>query len=138
MYYTRPPPDVTPQVIASTYGVSGVTPSGSDKNRQAVAEFQGQTMDPKDLSAFFKHLVPSARAGEDVVSKFVGNPGTGTAGVEASLDVQYIMGVAPGVKTEFWYFKNNDFCADLKTWTQLILSTDNAPLVHSVSYGWRK
>jgi hypothetical protein len=34
------PVDVTPDVIASTYSISGVTPAGSLTNRMAVAEFQ--------------------------------------------------------------------------------------------------
>ena len=30
-----------------------------------------------------------------------------------------------------------DFCGDLAKWTALILETTDAPLVHSVSYGWQ-
>jgi hypothetical protein len=30
-----------------------------------------------------------------------------------------------------------DFCADLKSWAQLLLQDDHAPLVNSVSYGWQ-
>jgi hypothetical protein len=71
------------------------------------------------------------------VYKFVGDPGEGSPGVEASLDIQYIMGVAPGVKTEFWYFASNDFCGDLKNWTSMLLASDDVPLVTSVSYGWQ-
>jgi hypothetical protein len=36
-------------LLFTAYGVAGVTPSGSIKNRQAVAEFQGQLMSDKDL-----------------------------------------------------------------------------------------
>jgi hypothetical protein len=57
--------------------------------------------------------------------------------VEASLDVQFLMGVAPGVLTEFWYVAGSDFCGDLKNWTQLLLDSDDVPLVNSVSYGWQ-
>merc|ERR1719183_2510590 len=53
------------------------------------------------------------------------------------LDIQYIMGVAPGILTEFWYIEPWDFCADLKNWTMTILAADSPPLVHSVSYGWQ-
>jgi subtilase family serine protease len=129
------PANVTPAVISSAYQISGVTPSKTSGNKQAVAEFQGQTMDPSDLKTFFKTYVPSST--DDTVSKFVGDPGTGQGGVEASLDIQYIMGVAPGIATEFWYQKNQDFCADLASWTNAILNDANPPLVHSVSYGWQ-
>merc|ERR1719188_403509 len=30
-----------------------------------------------------------------------------------------------------------DFCGDLQQWTSAILANDDAPLVHSVSYGWQ-
>lgn len=47
------------------------------------------------------------------------------------------MGNTAGLKTEFWLFNNMDFCGDLEKWTALILETKEAPLVHSVSYGWQ-
>merc|ERR1719253_261421 len=129
---------VTPAVIAETYGVSGVKVSRSSKNRQAVAEFQGQTMKDSDLTSFFKTYVKNYEAGtDDKVSKFVGDKGEGSAQVEASLDIQYIMGVAPGIQTEFWLYDPSDFCADLKKWTTALLADDDVPLVHSVSYGWQ-
>lgn len=131
------PAKVTPTVIGKTYDVSGVAPSGSEKNRQAVAEFQGQTMKTSDLKSFFQKYVPGSPASAATVHKFVPSSGTGSAGVEASLDIEYIMGVAPGILTEFWYWKGTDFCADLQQWTSTILSTDDAPLVHSVSYGFQ-
>jgi hypothetical protein len=46
------------------------------------------------------------------------------------------MGIAPGVNTEFWEEKGQDFCKDLVKWTSLLLS-DTAPSVNSVSYGWQ-
>jgi len=129
--------EVTPSVIASTYGVSGVQVSGSAKNRQAVAEFQGQTMNSADLVTVFEQEMPSAKALDAKVSKFVGDVGEGTAQVEASLDIQYIMGAAPGIQTEFWYYKSYAFCSDLKKWTTTMLADEDCPLVHSVSYGWQ-
>lgn len=131
------PADVTPEVIATTYKVSGVTASGSDKNRQAVAAFIGQTMSSEDLATFWAKYVPKAKAEQGKVYKFVGDPGEGAPGDESMLDIQYIMGVAPGILTEFWYYKPMDFCADLKNWTMSILAEDSPPLVHSVSYGWQ-
>jgi tripeptidyl-peptidase-1 len=131
------PANVTPAVITSTYGISGVTPQASSGNKQAVAEFQGQTMASSDLSAFFKAYVPNAAPGDDTVSKFVGDPGDKTGETEASLDIQYIMGVAPGIATEFWLWDANDFCGDLKNWTTTLLAAESPPLVTSVSYGWQ-
>jgi hypothetical protein len=36
-------------------------------------------------------------------------------------------------RPQFYEQINSDFCADLKNWTTLLLATDDAPLVHSVS-----
>jgi hypothetical protein len=47
------------------------------------------------------------------------------------------MGVAPGIHTEFWEFKNKDFCGDLHNWTTVLLAAEAPPLVTSVSYGWQ-
>lgn len=58
-------------------------------------------------------------------------------GIEAELDIQYIMGIAPGIKTEFWEYKSMAFCKDLKNWTEALLADDHIALVHSVSYGWQ-
>merc|ERR1719265_2117173 len=104
------PADVTPDVLTQTYNVSGVFPSGSTKNRQAVAEFQGQTIELPDLEQFFKSYMHGK--GNASIYKYVGDKGIGNPGVESSLDVDYIMGAAPGVLTEFWYWKSMDFCGD--------------------------
>jgi hypothetical protein len=132
---------VTPAVLRARYGVDkgGVAPTGSTVNRQAVAEFQGQQMNATDLKNFFAKFVPDAAPGDDTVFKYVGSGGAqaSSGGIEASLDIQYIMGVAPHIKTEFWYYGSNDFCGDMKTWTGHILSDDGGPNVHSVSYGFQ-
>jgi len=129
---------VNPRTILRKYDVGGVTVTRGTSNRQAVAEFQGQNAEQKDLNKFFNHEVePSAyQKGDELIYKVVGSNGR-YAGTEASLDIQYIMGVAPGIKTEFWGYQNNDFCHDLNVFTTDILATDDAPNVFSISYGWQ-
>lgn len=56
-------------------------------------------------------------------------------GLEASLDVQYISSVVPGVPTWFWSTPSMDFWTDLTSWAASIANTSNAPWVHSISYG---
>ena len=58
-------------------------------------------------------------------------------GVEAQLDIQFMMGVAPGIKAEFYEQAANDFGSDLKNWTASLLAVEDSPWVHSVSYGWQ-
>ena len=58
-------------------------------------------------------------------------------GIEAELDIQFIMGVAPGIQTEFWEFPEDDFGAGLNQWSSKLTQNDDVPLVHSISYGWQ-
>jgi tripeptidyl-peptidase-1 len=127
--------NVGPADISKTYKVSG-RGSGSKKVRQAVAEFQGQFANTDDLTMFFKNLVPNAKPGDEKVYAYKGNKDSGD-GIEALLDIEYIMGMAPGVLTEFWGWQNFDFCQDLKNWTTTILNDQDPPVVFSVSYGWQ-
>jgi len=103
-----------------------------------VAEFQGQNAEQKDLNLFFKNQVNASayQSGDELIYKVVGKDGR-RSGTEAALDIQYIMGVAPGIKTEFWGYPGNDFCKDMNDFTTQILSQDDAPNVFSVSYGWQ-
>jgi len=71
------------------------------------------------------------------VYKFHGEPKMGGEGIEALLDIENIMGLAPGIKTEFYEQLAQDFCSDLKNWTGLLLNDPAPPNVHSISYGWQ-
>ena len=84
-----------------------------------------------------KQYVPNAKQGDEKLFKVVGTNDQGSSGVEAALDVEYIMGVAPGVLTEFWGYQQQDFCGDLQKFSQKILDTEDAPNVFSISYGWQ-
>lgn len=137
------PANITPSVLIRTYGVSSVIPAANSTNRQAVAEFQGQCMNQSDLRTFWQTFVMNQVAGateEDAtVVKYRGeNYNDQCEGeTQPSLDIQYMMGISPGIETWFYDQASMDFCADLKAWTQLLLQDDDAPLVNSVSYGWQ-
>ena len=94
-------------------------------------------MNSTDLAKFFTDYVPDAQQGDEKVVKFVGDAGDTVGETEASLDIQFMMGVSPGIQTEFWLYSGADFCLDLKNWTTTMLADDDIPLVHSVSYGWQ-
>ena len=133
---------ITPAVLRRVYGIdaAGVVGTGSTKNRNAVAEFEGQTISTSDLTKFFKRFVPGADRNESKVYAYVGDKGATSGdfpGSEATLDIQYIKGVAPKILTEYWYYKPMTFCGDLKRWTTQVLGDDDGPLVHSVSYGYQ-
>ena len=131
------PAKVTPTVLYQTYNVGSPSVNRSSPNKQAVAEFQGQYMIKSDLQKFFKALSPpGAQPGDENVHAFKGVPYKEGQGVEAALDIQYIMGVSAGVKTEFWEWPATDFCADLLNFTHTLLQP-GGPNVMSISYGWQ-
>jgi tripeptidyl-peptidase-1 len=134
---------VTPAVLKQVYNVGGVIVSRGTKNKRATAEFQGQRTTQADLTAFFKEYVPDAKPGDEKYTCHNAGQcepptprvqGQG-AGTEAQLDIQYIAGVAPGIKNEVWSYMGMAWCTDLKQWTSDILDHNDPPQVFSVSYG---
>jgi len=99
----------------------------------AVAEFQAQYYSHTDLDTFFSKYMPGPY--NTHVTKVVGSNQESHPGVEASLDIEYLMGVAPNVPAWFWSNPSFDFYSDLTAWVGQIEATTNGPWVHSVSYG---
>jgi tripeptidyl-peptidase-1 len=56
-------------------------------------------------------------------------------GVEASLDIEFLLGVSPNITTTFYASADFDFWSALSTWASLVASQASPPLVNSVSYG---
>lgn len=94
------PTEVTPQTIRKLYKVSLPSPNPVSGVVQAVVSFLGQYWAPSDLSMFQRwdglHVNP--------IAKLVGynNPSPAQAGVEASLDVDYLVGIPESVPTWVW------------------------------------
>lgn len=124
--------DITPDVIRARYNCSNVVATSS-KNSHAVAEFQGQSYSPSDLSDFFSKYVTNSN--DDTVDQVIGSNNPDKPGIEASLDIQYLMGVAPNVTTWFYGMKQFNFYEDLTNWLGELNNETDAPWVHSVSYG---
>lgn len=133
------PANVTPTVIYATYSIGNYSVNKTNGNLQAVAEFQDQYMNQSDLRAFFRAEVYGYGKGDDEVSKYVGAPNAPSRGVglEAMLDIEYLMGVATGVRTQFWEWPAQDFCGDLHNYTAALLRHARPPRVNSISYGWQ-
>lgn len=91
-------PAVGPNDLRTRYNVTDwATPNVN--NTQAVAEFQGQYYSQSDLNQFFGQFQPGKNS---TVAKIIG-PNNGNApGIEAELDIQYIMGVNPNTATYFY------------------------------------
>jgi len=125
--------DITPSVIRARYNISSTLVGTNANNLHAVAEFQAQYYSPSDLKQFWNSYVPFAPF--QAVAKVVGQNQPSSPGIEASLDIEYIMGVAPNITTYFYSLKSFNFWNDLMTWTGELDNETNPPFINSVSYG---
>ncbi|XP_030639575.1 tripeptidyl-peptidase 1 [Chanos chanos] len=126
---------VTPAVLRSRYNLTAADVGSAANNSQAVAQFLEQFYHPADLAEFmtmfgggFKHL--------SVVDKVVGKQGGGKAGIEASLDVEYIMSSGANIST--WVFTNpgrHESQEPFLQWMLLLSNISSIPWVHTISYG---
>ena len=91
----------------------------------AVAEFQGEFFEERDLESFGA----SCHVPCDV--KTVVGANRSQAGTESELDIEYIKAVAPEVPLTVVY--SNQY--SLLDWANEITSNASSPLIHSVSYG---
>jgi len=130
---------VSPSFLRTLYSVpDSARAANGTANIVACASFLDQFFAPKDLSAFFSEFDTSL-AGES--PKVVG-PNTATRpGVEAMLDIEYIMAMGRGVPAQFWSTAgeqpHNPENEPFLVWLQNVASTqdEEVPKTFSVSYG---
>jgi len=124
--------EVTPHFLRKHYNVSGAS-GKSSKNLQAVAQFLKQYYSALDLDEFF--LGFSQENLGKKVEKVIG-PNHFPAGIEASLDIEYIMSVGVHIRT--WFISTGGLFENQEPFLDWIISVENMteiPYVHTVSYG---
>jgi tripeptidyl-peptidase-1 len=127
---------VTPALIYKTYGIpTTLTASSTSGATQSLFESLGQSFAPDDLTMFQqKYSLEQVN-----VSRVIGpnNPDLcqlqpDNCG-EANLDVEYIMAVAQGAQTVYWYAPG--LVEPFVDWIMTVANETTPPLVHSISYG---
>jgi len=121
-------PYVLPQDLWKLYGIPNDYYVVAPKYSQSVVEFEQQYYSPEDLSLFFEEM---GIYGANTPVTVIGGDNATDPGGEASLDIQWIMAMAPGVPTIFWY--NDGF--DPLMWAYDLGNNTNPPMVSSISYG---
>lgn len=127
---------VTPSVIRKRYNLTAQdVGSGTTNNSQACAQFLEQYFHESDLDKFmrlfggkFEHRVS--------VERVVGKQGKGRAGIEASLDVEYLMSAGANIST--WVYSSagrHESQEPFLQWLLLLSNQSSLPHVHTVSYG---
>uniref|UniRef100_A0A8C7GZ10 Tripeptidyl-peptidase 1 n=1 Tax=Oncorhynchus kisutch TaxID=8019 RepID=A0A8C7GZ10_ONCKI len=125
----------TPATLRSRYNLTAADVGSAQNNSQAVAQFLEQFYHPADLAEFmtlfgrsFQHL--------SKIDRVVGVQGAGKAGLEASLDVEYIMSTGANIPT--WVFTNpgrHETQEPFLQWMLLLSNMTDIPWVHTISYG---
>ncbi|NWW97334.1 TPP1 peptidase, partial [Caloenas nicobarica] len=126
---------VTPSIIRKRYNMTGGDIGLLPNNSQACAQFLEQYFHPADLAEFMQFF-GSSFGHRSQVDQVVGHQGTGKAGLEASLDVEYIMSSGANIST--WVFSNagrHESQEPFLAWLLLLSNMSSLPWVHSVSYG---
>ncbi|KAG9462833.1 hypothetical protein GDO78_023011 [Eleutherodactylus coqui] len=126
---------VTPSVLRQRYNLSASDIGTHPNNSQACAQFLEQYFHPADLSEFMSIF---GRGFEHrwEVDHVIGPQGGGGAGLEASLDVEYIMSTGANIST--WVFSNagrHESQEPFLDWMLLLSNMSSVPWVHTISYG---
>ncbi|XP_009465834.1 PREDICTED: tripeptidyl-peptidase 1 [Nipponia nippon] len=126
---------VTPSIIRKRYNMTGGDVGLLPNNSQACAQFLEQYFHQADLAEFMQ-LFGSSFGHRSQVDQVVGHQSKGKAGLEASLDVEYIMSTGANIST--WVFSNagrHESQEPFLAWLLLLSNMSSLPRVHSVSYG---
>ena len=124
---------VYPSVLRERYNVSD-TVGKHPNNSQAVAQFLEQHYSSTDLKEFFTIFGRGFEHLSDI-TKVVG-PNSGRSGIEASLDVQYIMSLGANISTWFWSIAGrHERQEPFLEWIVAVGNMSEVPYIFSVSYG---
>ncbi|XP_015234694.1 PREDICTED: tripeptidyl-peptidase 1 [Cyprinodon variegatus] len=126
---------VTPAILRARYNLTAADVGTSQNNSQAVAQFLEQYYHPADLAEFMAIFGRTFQHRSEV-DRVVGTQGGGKAGLEASLDVEYIMSTGANIST--WVFTNpgrHESQEPFLQWMVLLSNMSDLPWVHTISYG---
>ena len=122
---------VTPQLLYNYYNIS--SPYGSSLVSQAVFETSDNALNPDDLTNFQDFfsipITPIAQAIGGHVDTNACNQSMYSSCVGSNLDTQYIMAVAQGTPTTYYYTDS-----DWGDWITAVANTPNPDNVYSISY----
>ncbi|XP_078090284.1 tripeptidyl-peptidase 1 [Mustelus asterias] len=126
---------VTPTVVRKRYNLTASDVGSHATSSQAVAQFLEQYFHQMDLMLFMQ-LFGGSFAHHTKVDKVIGRQGGIKAGLEASLDIEYIMSTGANITT--WVFSNggrHESQEPFLEWLMLLSNLSSVPWVHSISYG---
>jgi tripeptidyl-peptidase-1 len=125
---------VTPDFLRTLYAVPKGETSQTKNNSVAVTAFLGQYYDDKDLQSFFTKY-DNTSVGRTVT--VIGPNNQNNPGVEAQLDIEYVMAMGSNVNTTFWSGPGSSDVINEPwlEWLQNVSAAQSVPWVISASYG---
>jgi len=124
--------NIAPQSVSLIYSI----PQGTqivNKSSAGVIEFNDQNYEPSQLQKFatlFNQKITTPSAEHTIGVNDPKNPKD-----EATLDIEWLLGVAEGAEGWFWIEKDDLWLYGFATH---MFATPNVPLVNSISYGWNE
>ncbi|EKM56142.1 uncharacterized protein PHACADRAFT_145272 [Phanerochaete carnosa HHB-10118-sp] len=133
------PLSVTPNCVQTLYNIPS-TKATQSSNQLGVSGFLNEFVNEIDLNTFLGKFRPDLGDTGFAVASLDGGSDSeqeGQAGLEASLDIQYTVGVASGVPVTFISVgeKNQDGLSGFLDIVNFLLNEPNPPQVLSTSYG---
>ncbi|KAI0631107.1 family S53 protease-like protein [Trametes polyzona] len=128
---------ITPACLQAIYGIPS-TPASAKGNLLGVSAFSNETANKDDLAAFLKQFRPDIKKGTFSLQSINGATDKGTGTLEASLDIQYTVGLATNVPTTFVDVAPSgkgdvqDFLDEINA----LAAMKNPPLVLTTSFGF--
>jgi len=126
---------VHPAILKETYNISEYSSTGNNLTSQAVYATLDQSFSPTDLEFFQSLFRIPKKSVSAATNGHMDNDACVTSlshCIEANLDVQYIMAIAPDVPTTFYYWNGDDVWLE---WITTVANDFNPPDVFSISYG---
>lgn len=129
----------TPITLKRSYSIPDGARGRAHNNSMSVVEFLGQYYSPSDMQGFLDGLGVNSMIDNITL---LGPNDPSNPGGEAMLDIEYIMGLAPNIKTVFWSVGtygpypdgNGAPQEDFLNWVYAVSNSSDIPYVHSVSY----
>jgi tripeptidyl-peptidase-1 len=123
----------TPACLRALYNVGTYKASPTSNSSVGVSAFQQQFFLQSDVDQFFQTYDPSNDRTVTIVGQ--NDPQDFGAGTESSLDIQYILAMAPGVPGTFWYDNTTDEIDFNLDFLFQLSAANEVPWVISDSYG---
>ncbi|KAI9067832.1 subtilisin-like protein [Trametes sanguinea] len=129
---------ISPACLQAIYNIPA-TPATNPGNSLGVSGFDNEVANPDDLKDFLSQARPDITNGTFAVQSIDGGTDDGQGTTEASLDIQYTVGVATNVPVTFITVGPNTNDGALDGFLDIITTLtkqDNPPLVLTTSFGF--